>query len=82
MDDLIDKDMYKAEYAALQEKLSEATTAAAAPHRDVTDLKQILSMDWSEVYATFTVQEKAAFWKSFVQRVLVHADGTMDIIFL
>lgn len=83
MDDLIDKEMYRTEYAALQEKLTEVTTAAATnAHRDLDDLKDILSQEWEEIYKTFTPEEKAAFWKSFVQRVVVHEDGEMDIIFL
>jgi hypothetical protein len=83
MDDLIDKEMYRAEYAALQEKLTEATNAAASsPHRDLDDLKEILSQGWEDLYRTFTVEEKSAFWKSFIQSVRVHDDGEMDIIFL
>lgn len=83
MDDLIDKEMYRAEYAALQEKLTDATNAAASsPHRDLDDLKEILSQGWEDLYRTFTVEEKSAFWKSFIQSVRVHDDGEMDIIFL
>lgn len=83
MDDLIDKEMYRAEYATLQEKLTEATTAAASSaHRDLDDLKDILSQGWEDIYKTFSVEEKAAFWKSFIQSVRVHEDGEMDIIFL
>lgn len=83
MDDLIDKEMYRTEYAALQAKLTEATTAAASsPHRDLDDLKELLSQGWEDIYKTFTVEEKAAFWKSFIQSVQVHEDGEMDINFL
>ena len=82
MDDLMDKEMYKTEYAALQAQLQEATAAAAIPRRDVDDLKTVLSSGWEEAYQTFSPQEKAAFWKSFVQKVVVHEDGSMDIFFL
>lgn len=82
MDDLIDKEMYRAEYAELQKKLSEATAAAAVPRKDVSSLKEFLMQDWEEIYKTFNEQEKSAFWKSIVQSVKVHEDGEMDIIFL
>lgn len=82
IDDLIDKDMYKHEYEQLQLALQEANAAAAAPHKDVNSLKEFLSQDWEEIYKTFSAQEKATFWKSFVQSVRVHEDGEMDIIFL
>lgn len=82
MDDLIDKEMYRSEYEKLQTALQEANEAASAPHKDVNTLKEFLSQDWENVYATFNAQEKRAFWKSFVQSVRVHEDGEMDIIFL
>lgn len=82
IDDLIEKDMYKAEYEKLQQSLQEATAAAASPHKDVNSLKTFLTQEWEDIYKTFTAQEKAAFWKSFVQSVRVHEDGEMDIIFL
>lgn len=82
MDDLIDKEMYRVEYAELQKKLSEATAAAAVPRKDVSSLKEFLTQDWEEIYKTFNEQEKSSFWKSIVQSVNVHEDGEMDIIFL
>ena len=82
MDDLIDKEMYRVEYAELQKKLSEATAAAAVPRKDVSSLKEFLTQDWEEIFKTFNEQEKSSFWKSIVQSVNVHEDGEMDIIFL
>lgn len=82
MDDLMDKEMYRTEYEMLQAQLQEATAAASVPRRDVDDLKAVLSSGWEEAYKTFSPQEKAAFWKSFVQKVVVHEDGSMDIFFL
>lgn len=82
MDDLIDKESYRKEYELLQAKLSELKSAADAPHRDLTDLKQILSQDYEAIYNTFSTAEKNTFWKSFIQSILVHEDGSMDISFL
>ena len=82
MDDLVDKEMYKTEYAVLQAQLQEATAAASAPHRSMDDLKEILASGWEELYQTFNYQEKAAFWKSFVDKIIVYEDGSMDILFL
>lgn len=82
IDDLIEKDMYKTEYDKLQAALQEANTAAVAPHKDINSLKEFLTQPWEDIYKTFTPQEKAAFWKSFMQFVRVHEDGEMDIIFL
>lgn len=82
MDDLIDRDVYKKEYGTFQEKLKELESASVAPARDLSDLKKLLDQDYEEIYKTFTPQEKNTFWKSFVQSILVHEDGSMDITFL
>ncbi len=82
MDDLIEVDVYKKEYEAFQKKLKELEASSAAPPRDLSDLKKLLNQDYEEIYKTFSPQEKNAFWKSFVQSILVHEDGSMDISFL
>lgn len=82
MDDLIDREMYKQEYEQLQQELREVNAAAAAPRKDVNALKEFLSQEWEEVYKTFNHEEKAVFWKSFVQSITVYEDGEMDIDFL
>ena len=82
MDDLIDKDLYKTEYSRLQQALSDSISSAEAPHKDIGSLKEFLKQGWEDIYRTFTIQEKAAFWKSFVRSIRVHEDGTMDITFL
>lgn len=82
IDDLIEMDVYKKEYETFQQKLKELEAASVAPPRDLSDLKKLLNQDYEEIYKTFSPQEKNAFWKSFVQSILVHEDGSMDISFL
>lgn len=82
LDDLIDKEMYRQEYEQLQKALQEATAAAAVPRKDVNALKEFLSQNWEEVYQTFSYEEKASFWKSIVESMTLHEDGSIDIVFL
>lgn len=82
MDDLIDKDAYRKKYDDLQKQLADVSHETTPAARDLSDLKELLSQDWETIYQTFTPQEKNTFWKSFVQSVLVHEDGSMDISFL
>jgi len=83
MDDLIDRDLYKSEYDQLNAQLQEALTAADHPRKDVSELKKFLSQPWEDVYMDFSVQEKNAFWKSFVDTIRIREDGSIaDIIFL
>lgn len=82
VDDLIDKEMYRQEYAQLQQALQEANEAAAVPRKDVSALKEFLAQEWEEIYKTFNYEEKAMFWKSIVESMTLHEDGTIDIVFL
>lgn len=82
MDDLIDKAMYREEYDRLQGELEKASAAPAAPHKDVSALREVLSHGWEDVYHTFSDEEKAMFWKSIINRITIHEDGSMDIEFL
>lgn len=82
MDDLIDKDMYREEYDKLQADLQKATAAPTAPQKNIAALKEILCQGWEEIYADFNDEEKAMFWRSIVNRIVLHESGEIDIEFL
>lgn len=82
MDDLIDKESYREKYDDLQAQLKKCRAIVSAPRRDLSEMKELLAQNWEEIYSTFTAAEKNAFWKSFVESILVHEDGSMDISFL
>lgn len=82
MDDLIGKEEYRCEYEKFQKQLTEIKAKPAAPVRDLSGMKSLLSGDWQDVYSTFSDQEKNTFWKSFIDRIVVHEDNSMDISFL
>lgn len=82
MDDLIDKSAYRSEYEKFQQQIEELRKQPTAPVPNLNNIKKLLSEEWETVYLTFSNQEKNVFWKSFIQSVIVHEDGEMDIIFL
>lgn len=82
MDDLIGKEEYRSEYEKFQKQLAEIKSKPAAPVRDLSGMKALLSGDWQDVYNTFNEQEKNTFWKSFVDKIVVYEDNSMDISFL
>ena len=82
MDDLIDKEAYKSEYDSFNRQLNELKSIPFAPANDYQKVQELLSGDWSAVYASFNNNEKNAFWKSFIDKIVIHEDGKIDIIFL
>lgn len=82
MDDLIDKEAYKSEYDSFNKQLNELKSIPFAPANDYKKVQELLSGDWSAVYTSFNNNEKNAFWKSFIDKIVIHEDGKIDIIFL
>ena len=82
MDDLIDKESYREKYDDLQDQLKKCQAVVPVPRRDLSEAKSLLAQNWEEIYQTFTAAEKNTFWKSFIESILVHEDGSMDISFL
>lgn len=82
MDDLIDKESYREKYDDLQDQLKKCQAVVPVPRRDLSEVKSLLAQNWEEIYQAFTAAEKNTFWKSFIESILVHEDGSMDISFL
>lgn len=68
MDDLISKEVYREDYAALQKQL-----AALSTSRRVIDEGELASV--MSLYQTFSQEEKKAFWSRVLRRVYVVPKG-------
>lgn len=71
MDDLISKEMYKAEYKSIN-----AQIALASQARRVVDESELASA--MTLYEGFTREEKKAFWSRIVRRVYVRPGSAED----
>ena len=83
MDDLIDAATYKEEYNSFKKQLEELRSIPFSPAVDTRKkTEELLSGDWISVYSSFTDLEKNAFWKSFIDKIIIDVNGNIDIIFL
>ena len=83
MDDLIDAATYKEEYNSFKKQLEELRSIPFSPAVDTRKkTEELLSGDWISVYSSFTDLEKNAFWKSFIDKIVIDVNGNIDIIFL
>lgn len=82
MDDLIDKEQYRKEYNGFKEEIESLSKAPVVACHDISNVKKLLDEDWESVYRTFNNNEKNAFWKSFIDKIVINKDRSMDIIFL
>lgn len=80
VNDLIQIDEYKKDYEELSARLEELTEAQPIRKKDMTAVKELLNCDISEIFQTLTAAEKRSLLKSVIEKIIVHEDGTIDII--
>lgn len=84
MNDLIDIDEYKKDYEDLNSQLDELYAEAIEDDApiDVEAIKNLLSKSTEEIYQTLTAENRRLFWRSFIDKIIVHSRDNMEIIFL
>lgn len=79
LDDLIDKDAYKAEYARLNTMIAEFEKEIDNDSdMDIDTVEKILSMDFESIYHTLHPNEKRYLWQSIIDYIEV-GDNRDDI---
>lgn len=81
INDLIDLEAYRKDYAALTQELESLTTEAPVK-RDFTNLKQLFNENWKELYAQMTRADKQLFWRSSIEKIVVSEDRKITFYFL
>lgn len=80
LNDLINIDIYKRDYADLTAKL-EAVEEAPPPKRDLTPLRDFLKSDFRTIYADLSNIEKRIMWRKIIKRLVVQAANKITIEF-
>jgi predicted nucleic acid-binding Zn-ribbon protein len=82
----ISTEEYDKEYEELVKKISEARERekqAENPEvKDLQPLRELLELDLMSLYKTFNSDEKRAFWRGIIDKIIINKDKTVDIIFL
>ena len=68
MDDLIDKNAYKAEYVRLNDMITELE-AQQEDDKDISHIDDILNMDFESIYHTLEDIEKRYLWQSIIDHI-------------
>lgn len=79
VNDFIDMDKYKQEYALLQ---SQIIDESETHKKDLTALKQFLESDFRNIYETLTPMEKQALWRSVIKEIRVNKRQIVEVVFL
>lgn len=81
INDLITIDEYKQDKAKFEQELAQLPDIEYKP-KDLTYIKKALSMDFESIYKTMTINEKNAFWRSFIDYIVVDEQRNLEIHFL
>lgn len=82
LEELIDLDAYREEYARLSGMIAEAKKPEHIENQGVDKIKSILETDFEAMYSTFTVREKNIFWSSFIKHIDAHNKDKFSVVFL
>lgn len=84
LDDIIDMDMYRKDYAELHsqlDKLAAEENQYPSQPPSAAPLLEIFSSGWEELYAQLDRMEKQAFWRMCLDRIVVYPNRKIRIIF-
>jgi DNA invertase Pin-like site-specific DNA recombinase len=79
VNDFIDMDKYKQEYALLQ---SQIIDPLETQKKDLTVLKELLESDFRDIYKTLDIMGKQAFWRKIIKEVRVRKKEIVSVVFL
>lgn len=83
VNDFIDMEAYKQEYALLQ---SQIIDEPQTQKKDLTVYKQFLEMclngSFRDIYNTFSMMEKQALWRSIIKEIRIYKKEIVDVVFL
>lgn len=79
VNDFIDMDKYKKEYALLQ---SQIVDVPEVQKKDLSVLKKFLESDFKEIYKTLSSMEKQALWRSIIKEVRVNKREIVRVVFV
>ena len=84
LNDMIEIDDYRKDYEDLNRQIDELTAEAIEDDApvDVEAIKNLLSKSTEEIYQTLTAENRRLFWRSFIDKIIIHSRDNMEIIFL
>lgn len=83
LDDLIDKNTYKADYAKLNQKLNELKKYVdVSPKKDLSKVQKLINLDIAKIYSILSTDEKRTFWLSIIDNIWVEDGKIIEITFL
>lgn len=84
VDDIIDLEMYRKDYEALNAQLDDLAAAEniqSAPPPSTERLRAIFASDWETLYAQLNREDKQAFWRMGIDRIVVYPNRKIRIFF-
>lgn len=70
------------EYSELEAELKELIDKLTPQvERDLTSYEELLKSGWREIYKALNRDNRRAFWRKYIQEIIVDSEGLKDIIF-
>lgn len=84
LDDIIDMELYRKDYTDLNAQLDElAAEEAAQPIQapSAAYLRELFASGWEDLYAQLNREEKQAFWRMGIGKIVVYPTRQIRVFF-
>ena len=83
LDDLIDKNTYKADYEKLNKKLNELkNNTIISEKKDFSELQKLIKLDIPKIYFLLSDEEKRTFWINIIDKIYIENGEIKEVTFL
>ena len=84
VNDKVEMDDYERDYNDLKKQLADLLAEPEEEEKeiDIEAIKNLLSKSTEDIYQTLTAENRRSFWRSFIDKIIVHDRDNMEIIFL
>lgn len=84
LEDLIDKETYRKDYAKYNNELKELqkNTTPTLPKKDFSSIEKILNSNYKTIYNNLTTENKRKFWLSFIDKIYIENGEIKEVTFL
>ena len=76
----IEWDYYNQEYSRIESELNELASVRPEKERDFSYLDDLFKTDFRSIYASLSLENKRAFWRTTIEQILLNDDFSVKCV--
>ena len=76
----VEWDYYSSEYDRIEQELKDLSKIKPEVKRDLSFLEDLLQSDFKTLYASLSLENRRAFWRSTIKQIHLNEDSTIKFV--